>query len=606
MRSNNAFNVLYYCEPHPFRNSFTEHAHIATLLMPPLARFARQRRIGLRLFSNNAVIDRLLTEMPEHAVHYQRPTDAETADMEAFFGRWTAESIETWLQLVRGDGDITEVYLAMLERLHAEQKIDAVLAWSDNGALRRFGDRHGVVVLFGERGPTRAPFPPTLYFDPAGTNGRASFRPLLRRQLEAQAKLPGAYPPAQTWLLTSEAGLSRPFEEIGLLDKGATWDPATVPLLPDKPYVYIPLQLADDLNTLSHSAFSKPKDFLHRALALAQEGGYAAVVKGHPGAPDRIYNLRHELEALEDLEETYPEAIVLPRRAGSIVSTVAMANAAYTISNNSSVSFESMMLGVPGLALGDAVYDAGGWLQANVVLQPAGAGRGPAWAMDALVSAHMEQVFVPEPVVADSDYLFLRLEALLQGKDLTLMEGGHFALWHVTDGTEGVGVPVPPLAEPKPLPALSEAEPFIGAGDIVPGMTVRLRGETVLFDAENGVPPKWLRLGGACIGHLDVIVIDPQTKDQRLVGWVFDTERQTPPLMVAVLARDKLFAIAAPSEVRMDVGRHLGLKAHPMCGIRIPVPEEGLGETRLILITHEGLGTLIEPVAPRSPIGRRA
>ncbi len=35
-------NVLYFCEPHPIRNSFTEHKMIAHMLLPVLAGYAQR------------------------------------------------------------------------------------------------------------------------------------------------------------------------------------------------------------------------------------------------------------------------------------------------------------------------------------------------------------------------------------------------------------------------------------------------------------------------------------------------------------------------------------------------------------------------------------
>ena len=362
--SDRPLSVLYWCEPHPIRNSFTEHAHIGQRIISALERDIMSGRLSMRLFSNNETVKKLLHDNPNSLGLLHRPTNEEQGQMMSLFSRWDDTAIAQWLELVRGKGSITEFYVSILKRLHAEHPIDVILNWSENGAVRKFAKAQGIPVLYGELGPTRHPFAETMYFDTNGTNGNAALRKDVRNRIK-RAQTAGEVPlPAQMWLIQNDVSNTAPETNASLIDAAVNYKPELAKMLPQSPYLFVALQLADDLNTKLHSNFDTPRDFLEEAVKMACAAGYTLVVKGHPGAAVRPYNLRHEVEALEWLEAAMPDAVILTRDCGNVVSNYALANAAYSISINSSISFESMMLGVPPARPGRGGIRRG-WLAAG-------------------------------------------------------------------------------------------------------------------------------------------------------------------------------------------------------------------------------------------------
>ena len=304
--------------------------------------------IEWRLFSNEIVLAEL-RKNPDYVEKLITPTEDESAFISSSLSEWTDDEIGRRTLLVQGEGELSEFYRKTLERIRGEYQFDLILLWSENGAVRRFAAALDLPVLHLELGPTRSPFPETLYIDCRGTNGSASFLSIDLDTYPSEKVLPAA-----TWL-----GLSAAAEE----EKPSVLElQATSPVLPwetGQPYVVVALQLADDLNTICHSEFTTPKEFLQFLLPRLIGLGFKVIVKGHPGAPVRPINLVYEIEALNYAREYGDDVAVLERTLPATQFIPILSGAVAVCSINSSVSFEALLLGVPGLVYGTAVYDIG-------------------------------------------------------------------------------------------------------------------------------------------------------------------------------------------------------------------------------------------------------
>jgi hypothetical protein len=312
-----------------------------------VARMDRDR-IDWRLFSNEFVLAELRAR-PEFAERCISPSDDENAFISSSLAEWADAEIAKRTQLVRGEGEVAEFYRKLLERIRGIYRFDLILLWSENGAVRRFADDEGLPALHLELGPTRAPFPETIYVDYRGTNGSASFLGFDLDGYPAEKLLPAA-----TWL-----GLSAATDD----DKPSVIElQAVSPSLPfdiGQPYVVVALQLADDLNTICHSRFATPKAFLQAVLPPLTKLGFKVIVKGHPGSSGRPVNLIHEIDALAYAREFGDEVVVIDRNMPPGNWIPILSGAAAVGSINSSVSFEALLLGVPGLVFGVAAFDIG-------------------------------------------------------------------------------------------------------------------------------------------------------------------------------------------------------------------------------------------------------
>jgi capsular polysaccharide export protein len=577
-------NVLLYVEAHPIRNSFSEHFHIAKILGPVLGRFAARGKIDLRVFANQHVCAQIKDEMPGVSRHLVEPTEQEAAFIETQFGRWNRERINRWLELVKGEGDVTDAYVGMLERRHAERPIDIVLLWSENGAVRRFCEMNGIPVLHGELGPTRPPFVETMYFDIGGTNGNATARYKTYARLSNGGQSEGELPSARTWLLTSERGLTTAETRPSLLDLPITFQPDFHCQLPEKPYVFVAMQLADDLNTLIHSPYKTPQAFLEAAMRDITDKGYHAVIKGHPGAAARPFNLRKEVEALRYVEENFDNVVILPRTANTSLSLYALANARYSMSINSSVSFESMLLGVPSVVKGSAAFDAAGLLQERIQLRPVEKAADYRDDLNALTSTYLMRHLVPKSIVLNSDYLYQRICKLLKLDIQTEVPSWDFAAWHIL-GAEH-------LPSSDVQRAGSEAI-TTRVGDSLFENTIMLledEGKMVLSDAVTTLElsgPK-----GLILGTIDEVV--RRNGNICVSGWCLEQEDMARP--VAILGLRDGIVSSARSEVveRYDVhGVFPDAEEEALLSgfnIEFPDPTENEGEFSGLLIITKDLG----------------
>ena len=230
--------VLFYSEPHPLRNTFTEHVQVTRTIGPILYRLHCANRIDLRILCNGQAAAAVREEKHGFAAALIDLTDAEENELWSRFGRWDDRAIGQWIDLVRGQGPVTDFYAGVLARVHGDTPIDVILTWSENGAVRRFSDAHNIAVLHGELGPTRLPFTPTLYFDMAGTNGNASLRHRVRDRLEDNADNQPVLS-AASWLVACDRANKHPTTLASPLDLSQTFQPKAQHCLPDTPYVYV-------------------------------------------------------------------------------------------------------------------------------------------------------------------------------------------------------------------------------------------------------------------------------------------------------------------------------------------------------------------------------
>ncbi|MCK3780789.1 hypothetical protein MZK49_29385 [Ensifer sesbaniae] len=344
-------NVLIFIEPHPLRNTFTEFVDVGRLLATLLSSMDTTK-VDWRLFSNESVLE----ELGKQSVPKDKllvPTPDENGYINSCLAEWTIEEIDKRTLIINGEGDVSRFYEGVLERIRESYKFDVILLWSENGAVRRFADEAGVSVLHMELGPTRTPFQETAYVDYRGTNGSASFLEFDLTSYPAENVVP-----AESWIALSAA-----IEE----NKPSIMElQALKPSLPfslKAPYIVVALQLADDLNTICHSSFRTPKEFLQFLLPKLLTLGFKVVVKGHPGSPARPINLVEEIAALEYARGLGEDVVVLERNLIPREFLPILSAATAVCSINSSVSFEALLLGVPGLVFGTAVYDIGSILR---------------------------------------------------------------------------------------------------------------------------------------------------------------------------------------------------------------------------------------------------
>ncbi len=533
--------LLLWIEPHPVRNYFEEFYDPGLMLANGLNHVAHE--IQFQIFSNDSVIDRLSAASRDIALCCQRPTMEEAKAIAAFDGYWDQERIDIWRNLVRGEGPACDFYYSILARLHANRRFDGILLWSENGAVRRFANDNSLFTLHGELGPTRPPFPKTVYLDRSGTNGNASV-------LKTTDLVNAVLEPIQA---SAWHALSAPKDDLGnapgIRDAGLTFrDSSFVP--PHHPYVFIPLQLADDLNTLEHSSFASPEAFLREVLPPLLAQGLAVVVKGHPAASARAINLLAETRALsfaEALEDVY----ILPRDASAETTINIIQQASYVLTINSSVGYEALLMDKKVITLGRAIYDIGGKLQKQVsdLADLSTIQFDVVWT-DSLTTFLNAHYFIPIKAIEDGSALLSAINCA----PLRDREAAFWGLWcqsfsfaHAWAGLESV--------ESAASPVTASSIVWRGSARRV---NVATRHVTIVSEVSGETAHAAAKLSSGIFSGWVENVTRFDDKRSALTGWAATKADSIPPVAVMLIRKDQIVALVHALDSREDVQKYLG------------------------------------------------
>lgn len=535
--------VLFYADPHPIRNNPLTFGEAARK-MCSIAQQPGFEGIEWKVFSSKIIIDQLRTSYPANRLLL--PTPDEEAAIGSYMREWSEEAVAERSELVRGTGDTTEFYRQILRRVKAEFDFTHIVLWSDNGAVRSFARECNVGVLHIELGPTRNPYPPTLYFDPFGTNGYSSISSLTIEEIASAA--PSS---VDSWLTNPAVDPS----------DGTARELAFAPIpedysyLLDKPYIVVALQLFDDLNTVLHSPFSSPKDFIEYILPRLVELGFHIVIKGHPAAADRPLNLVHESRALVFAENHGDCVTILDRHTPASAFVPICARAAAVASINSSVSFEAWLLGVPGLTFGSAAYDVGGNIRASAqqFLQ-----------LGEIDAPHAAQVFdflFRHYLAPDDDaYLATVLGIIIRSFDFSLDRNGYSKFLKSTfDHTER---------------------------SIFEVTTLITRRERMRNAVRSGVQGD-----RSIIHYVDKFECDGTFVD--VVGWVGRSGKSHPhPVEIGILIGDNILGIHSLADRPDVIAVHPQMSLKNGFSLRFPLPQRAsINDIRLIAATENGIFT---------------
>jgi capsular polysaccharide export protein len=586
-----------YIEPHPVRDSYEEFSGIGRFLVESMLAYKNVEDFELRVFSNNSVIDILNLAIPSVGFICERPTGVESKRLESYKSAWREDTIQTWIDLTNGIGEVAQFYYSMLQRIHSHFKFDAVVLWSENGAVRNFCSENDIIALHGELGPTRAPFQETMYFDPAGTNGNAAARRASLPQLDVRD-----LPPA-TWLGMKSREENNP-EGIGIIDTPYTAVIDTLALQIQHPYVYIPLQLADDLNTIKNSTFKGPKDFLEQVLPKFIAQGFNIVIKPHPGSIHRPYNLISETKALSYAKSLGEKICILDRSTTVTRALRLISQAAYVCTINSSVGYEALLLGKTPIVLGDAYYDVGGLLKLS--LDEISNLASVDWKnkeITKLVNFVSGHLLIDKASVATGQPIIHILKFLSNSKRRkTTSDNVQF--WkdwiaNIKYGIEWIGNSQPDDSE-------IQAGSIFGDIDLLAARSRKFEIEgsqvTIKSLGPNGVT---LRKGTAktlhpyFISHIDVV--DSTTKKElvKISGWTVDLNMR-PPAAVIIIEDDNIVSVHRALVQRQDTVdfikaniRNAGECAiHPTCGFSFESPIKNISNSKIMFLSADNIASI--------------
>ncbi|WP_169725749.1 hypothetical protein [Maridesulfovibrio bastinii] len=261
--------------------------------------------------------------------------------------KWNDDAIDIWRQLMRGEGDISNRYRAILEHIkYSTFDFQYIVYWGTNGAVQAFAKEHGIVPIAMEQGVTRTPFIESICMDPLGVNGE-SFTPLT--DLDSVEPLP-----LSVLQRCAIADVSHG-QEFDALYRPLTTKHAEDIMDGVGRNILIPLQLDDDANILEHSDVGNMLDFLQQVIPQLVKVGYRCLVKPHPGALFRDYNVvRHEM--CRTYVENQKGAFWIDGIDNREDYLCLIGKSEAVVVVNSSLGFEAMLMGCPVIPFGKAPY----------------------------------------------------------------------------------------------------------------------------------------------------------------------------------------------------------------------------------------------------------
>jgi len=591
--------ILIYIEPHPVRNYYEEFYDVGMLLCDSLHQLAPDRQYDFRYISNDAVVDRLVVERPNHSYLSLRFTAEENKKLNALYGQWNLKTINEWLSLVKGEGAVTDFYVSVLERVRQEYQFDAILLWSDNGAVRKFGEKNNLPVLHAEFGPTRHPFHKTIYFDPHGTNGAAAVLSAQLDQLKLKLEVP-----RETWL-TRQGKTWNDEKKVGVIDAPLTVESELASeVYQNTPYIFIPLQLEDDLNTQLYSEFKTPETFLRHVIPQALAAGLNVVIKGHPAAQGRTFNLIAETKALKYAKTMGERVQILPRNTSSLNSMNVIAQSVAVVTINSSVGFEALLLGKNTLLFGNAAFDIGSKLySAGKTLTAENAANADHSHLDKLTSFLCGHYLHPIESVTNGDALATVLDYIFESKDIDATTNEYWAGWikHIEYGYRWLseiaenpqslkqGVNIGPLAGNRRI-FEANARDFFTSDDrlFVNGAFSGFRLTATAKIIENSF-----------MGFVDSLSVDeePDSQHLQITGWSLDRHGYRPPVQILFCADDKVISLHRVLTPRLDVAEALEKNIATRCGFTFQVHKkhfENIEKCKLIFLSSSNFVHIAE------------
>ena len=349
--------ILFYVEPHPIRESHTNHFWIVSEFLDMLEdefvnKKHHQENSQVRLVVSRGLHSMIKAQKMQGV--YERFLIGLTADEnnhinEMYDAIWDQNSINLWQNLMEGQGEVSEFYEKILNRIHKTVfDFDVIVYWGTNGAVRNFSKANNIPAIAMELGCARKPFFNSMYFDFLGVNGAAYTNEIDLNNVKDvyDFQVIKSFLPFTLKYGKGRDALCNPiaskysneiYKNIGK-------------------NILIPLQLADDANILQFSKYNSMYEFLNEIIPPLVDDGFCCFVKPHPGNVYRQYN-KLDHEKCKIMCEEYSSVFWLDDidNEHDYPSLLMKMDAIVTI--NSSVGFEAMLLGKVVVPLGKSPYN---------------------------------------------------------------------------------------------------------------------------------------------------------------------------------------------------------------------------------------------------------
>ncbi|MEM1200367.1 MAG: hypothetical protein AAGI06_13765, partial [Pseudomonadota bacterium] len=127
--------ILIYIEPFPVRQTMDHFrgpaAAFAKMLLSESAA-EHLNEFDIRLYANRETLTHVQDEAMAAKRFFLRPESEEQDQFRASLTEWPNQGVRTWTALLQGQGEVTEQYRQIFERIHKRFAFDIVVTLGDN------------------------------------------------------------------------------------------------------------------------------------------------------------------------------------------------------------------------------------------------------------------------------------------------------------------------------------------------------------------------------------------------------------------------------------------------------------------------------------------
>lgn len=347
--------VLFYVEPFVIRNNPSYfYGYVCENFYGLAKDKLLQKSFDTRLFVNLETFDNLKTKKKLDADANKNiiiPSDKYKFLTKKYSLCWENDGINTWIQLMKGEGEVSQDYMSLLSSIWNEFPFDVIIHWGENGAITKFCNEYSITHIGMELGCCRKPFFDSIIMDLFGTNGNAIIPQLDINQIK-EIVSDNYMSKNEALFLYSDLDVSGYKNQFDLLPNSLLSN-----LDFSKKIAYIPLQLHDDANLLNFSKYNTIKDVVMDVVPKLIKHNYQVIIKYHPASSKRAGSVNANKLSSFFLEKYRKDVILLDINTPSNIDNSQLFSISdLVITVNSSTGFEALYFDKVLVVLGDAVY----------------------------------------------------------------------------------------------------------------------------------------------------------------------------------------------------------------------------------------------------------
>ncbi|MEM8685914.1 MAG: rhamnan synthesis F family protein [Pseudomonadota bacterium] len=348
--------ILIYIEPFPVRQTMDHFGGPAAAFAKMLLSESASEHLNefdIRLYANRETLTHVQDEAMAAKRFFLRPESEEQDQFRASLTEWPNRGVRTWTSLLRGEGEVTDRYRQIFERIHGRFAFDVVVTLGDNGAARAFAQGANVDHVVMDFSFSQPSLFDAVLFDPLGAGGAS-----LMAQIDVSAVR--AMVDKDTWpaeldqagVPSLASGESRR-ASIGSIDFTGQ---DRILRRGNGRAAYLCLQHFDDQLLRAHSQFDSPAEVLGTVLPVLADNNILTVVRppqgdlSGPGQAEALNEARRSLRAFSD-------TVLWLDRPSERVSDVRLYSLCdHVVTANGAAGLEAALFGRQVCVLGNAAY----------------------------------------------------------------------------------------------------------------------------------------------------------------------------------------------------------------------------------------------------------